>query len=219
MAENYKYLQIKPQEDLDNQEAQFCIAERLMPNILCALVAESNSSIKNQSLVYLHIFFSKYCFLPLFHPSCTLYLWVHHSKFSTLLSFRTPFLWFIQGLLSVLGRYVNATNLCTRAVIGFFPFIKRTWKYQLEILEALKKHQSFKVFQFIFGWLQTLPSSVTAYIHSYHGISFISILPSLKNRVPMKSGENIDTLPFNQKCIPDFFDVDSIFAFNNLQYA
>ena len=94
---------------------------------------------------------------------------VTHSKFSSLLSFFIPLIWFTCGLFSGFGINARATNLCTNSLLVYKSII---W-YCLLL-------SSFNSLLFI--RLLTLPVLLTIYRHSYQGMSFqISVSICRKN--------------------------------------
>lgn len=106
---------------------------------------------------------------------------VHHSKFSTLLSCFTPFLWFINGLLSGFGIKEMATHLC-RGTDFSKPFesVRSTLMYPYFVGLGFKNLDN--------RLLQILPNEDTSYSPMYpstsENISFFikKILPlNLKN--------------------------------------
>ncbi len=110
--------------------------------------------------------------LPRFHPSTTLYWAVHHSKFERLLLDLFQSIWLTCGLFSGFGKYVKAIKRLTLRDLPTEFTQRLTKSYQSWDFDIIKNlhlcpHDEF------FGWLQTLPSSVTAYLHSYPGISRI----------------------------------------------
>lgn len=148
------------------------------------------------------------CFLVSFLPK-TLYQcntfsdWLHHSKLETWLLSVLPSLWFTQGLFSGFGIYVRATSLWIDSSLVIQGRHKVTLRY-FQHKKEFKKNPSWSYF----GWLQAIPSSVTAYLPGYQGIS--RIITKLKNRYILKSWKNKMHLLFTQKCIQDFFDRNSI---------
>lgn len=95
---------------------------------------------------------------------------VHHSKFSSLLSSRIQFLWFIKGLLSGFWRYTKAMSLWTKK---FLWFIDVTMYQNFDFVTVRNRHLCPQLHNF--AWLHNLKSSVTAYLPSIPGISFIKM--------------------------------------------
>lgn len=190
------------------QRAHWDMFLKLTPKNLPASWQDENVFMKTPSLVKHFTLLSPTDFLHHNIHEWTIFSFaVHHSRFSTLLSSLTEFLWFTCGLFSGLVIYVMATSLWTLKNFRFPDLYNQTSKYQLE-KDIFKNFNSW--------WFHILPSSVQAYNHSYHGISFI--LTKLKNRYILKSWKNKMHLLFTQKCIQDFFDRNSIFNNQRLQY-
>jgi hypothetical protein len=180
-----------------------------------AILALEND-FKNSHFLLKHpiIFAAGEIFQSIWYECKAFSLLVHHSRFSTLLSFLIQFLWLTCGLLSGFGMYVRETSLWILKYLFHSLLRSHTLVYQFLSFFSFKNlfhpHHHFQ------GWLQTFPSSVTAYSHSYQGISFIK--QNKKIGVSWAFGEhNAPTLLSN--LLPKAFDINSILAFNNLQYA
>ena len=161
---------------LPNAQADIFLYDK--SNFLHASWVDSKTSNGIHSFVKLPTFFMLCCFLHNSLKEWNIFsLWVHHSRFSILLSSLIPFLWLIHVLFSGFGMYVKATSLCTVfGVLCLSLYIfANTYPYVLK--DNLK---NLHFFQFL-GWLHIIPSCVAAYNHSYQGIS--SILKQLKNSV------------------------------------
>lgn len=100
--------------------------------------------------------------------------YVIHSRFSSLLSFQSQFLWFTVRLFSGLSKNVLATNWCTINVIPFLFFVSRTVLYTpLKLLT----HSIRSLLHFPVQILRILPNVLAWYKLSYSGISsHISII-------------------------------------------
>lgn len=209
---------MKPQEDFNKPKAHFEIHFSFNQSVSADILHDSNSSIKSPFLVNLPILLFNF-FLQLHLYQCkTFSLSVAHSKFSSLLSNRIQFLWLTVLLFSGLYKYVRATSLWIVKLLLTLSSYKETCIYHHLFVLPFNHLQELPHVHFPFhGWLHTLPSSVTAYFPSYHIIS--RIITKLKNRYILKSWKNKMHLLFTQKCIQDFFDRNSIFTSNNLQYA
>ncbi len=230
MAENYAYFQIKPQAVclpvLHNAQEQMCQFETQVS--LSASAADLNLFKNSPSTLYCATslerafdasfwyssIFSEHLLFHRIKKLCNEFsLGVDHSKFSSLSSVFIPFMWFIKGLFSGFGIYVSHINLLLLKLLAFHKMDNLTEKYHLFI----KTFINLPFLALYFGKLHILQSSVIAYNHSNQGMSFIK--NKIKNRYILKSWKNKMHLSFTQKCIQDFFDINSIFIFNYLQYA
>lgn len=123
----------------------------------------------------------------LFHSTRWLWslfsLYVLHSRFSNLLSFFIPFLWFTVGLLSLFSKKVIAINLWTRKLVFFHHFHSMICRYgQVHWNDFINFSGKFfhalkRAILFIFHKLLAI------YNPSYPGISFqtsFSIIRKLK---------------------------------------
>lgn len=104
--------------------------------------------------------------------------WVHHSKLSSLLSSRIPFLWFTKGLFSGFGTYTKAMSLWTKKCL--WPIVVTMYQ-NLDFVTVRNRHSCHQLHHF--AWLQGLKSSVIAYLPSIHGISFIKVIKKIVYRM------------------------------------
>lgn len=165
----FRYFLPKQTEDI------WCI-----PSVSWAVFTDSNSLMKTPSDVYWNTGLQKGFSFQNFHSHVltlhkNLKLWmifsdlVHHSKFSTLLSWRTPFKWLTSGLFSGFRINVSATRRCTEKVIFHSHLYKPTctypWQFGLTINNfSFQDPLKLKVF--------TLPALLTSYLPSYQKIGF-----------------------------------------------
>ena len=136
---------------------------------LCISLLQFHSFIKLPSFVIWIIIFVQGCQFPnffniwsshnqLFQACLQLSLWVHHSRFSTLLSVLSQFLWFISCFHSIGLRKIVPTILWTRKDSLFN-------QYTIYHFDCMLHFQIRSLFF-------TLHKLLTWYFQSYQGISF-----------------------------------------------
>lgn len=193
----YDNLHSKPPACLYFQSIHFRIFHLSIPVSLCACIIDSYILQSIHSLVSCITFFAfclPLCLLfsfcssvnlqrPSSHAWRTLVFWVHHSRFDTWLLYLLLSRWRTTGRLLGFGIYVIATNLLTLQFFISQSFHKISLKY-LAISGFL--NLALWINQYghrLFSCIQTLPSSVMAYNHSYHGISFINRIKKIVYRM------------------------------------
>lgn len=172
--QNYKYFQMKPLYCLYTPLAQQEISVWLIHNALHASLADEKVSNRTPSIVNLDTLFEIFsqCLFQRVLILCWAFSFaLHHSRLEKWLLVLSQSIWLTKGLFSILGIKVKATIRWTRYVLAFlFSFVHQIIYQQLDKpnfinLPILLTH--------FLGWLQIFPSSVTAYLPSYQGISFI----------------------------------------------
>lgn len=220
MLDNYTYFHTNQRQVLVFHKAHWDMAQLCIPSFLLTSLHDSKIFTIAHSFVscmtFLGTLFQKFfiavstwCFDSFrqftLYPCKQFSDWVHHSRFSSLLSSRIPFLWFIKGLFSGFGIYTKAMSRCTKKCLWF----KSVVMYQnLDFVTFKNFHLCHALHDF--GWLQTLPSSVIAYSFSYHGMSFIQ--KALKNSVPNAVTATLGTLSSVCCNIREYYKT---FTFNN----
>ncbi len=189
MLDTYTYFHTNHPEVLVLPKAHWDIAHWCIPSFLRASLQDLNVANNSHCLVYcitfLGILFEKFLiavsiwcfdsFRQFTLNQCRQFSdCVHHSKFSSLLSSRIPFLWFIKGLFSGFGRYARAMSLWTKK---FLWFIDVTIYPNLDFVTVRNCHLCPQLHNF--AWLHNLKSSVTAYLPSIPGISFIKVIKKI----------------------------------------
>lgn len=193
MLDNYTYFHTNQWECFVSHLAHCDISWLAIPVIFWASCVDSNSATNSPSFVncctFLQYFNQKFLiavsiwcfdsFRQFTLNQCKQFSdCVHHSKFSSLLSSRIPFLWFIKGLFSGLGRYAKAMSLCTKKFLWFNEAVI----YQNGLFVSRKNLPLCPPLQ-LFAWLQTRPSSVIEYNPSYQSMSFIKVIKKIVYRM------------------------------------
>ena len=193
MLDNYTYVHTNQWECFVSHLAHCDISWLAIPVIFWAWCVDSNSATNSPSLVncctFLQYFNQKFLiavsiwcfdsFRQFTLNQCKQFSdCVHHSRFSSLLSSRIPFLWFIKGLFSGFGRYTKAMSLWTKKCL--WPIVVTMYQ-NLDFVTVRNRHSCHQLHHF--AWLQGLKSSVTAYRPSIPGISFIKVIKKIVYRM------------------------------------
>lgn len=219
MLDNYTYFHTNQRQVLVFHKAHWDMAQLCIPSFLLTSLHDSKIFTIAHSFVscmtFLGTLFQKFfiavstwCFDSF--RQFTLNQWrlfsdfVHHSRFSNLLSSRIPFLWFIKGLLSGFGRYAKAMSLCTKKCLWFNEAVI----YQNGLFVSRKNLPLCPPLQ-LFAWLHTRPSSVIEYNPSYQSMSFIKVIKKIVYRMRYSTLGTLSSVCCN---IREYYKT---FTFNN----